>query len=147
MTNKQRMQTMLGYFEMMSSPDKQKQEEGMKGLLGMMSEDVVWTTQGPSDIIPWAGEAKGRDGVMKMFGAQGQAIQPATFEANPVFIGGDDEAYQVFYMPMESVTLVAPPHNVYKTGFAMIFQFDENGMVISVMSMFDTYAVAKAFKP
>ena len=141
MTNREKMQYMLGQF---TNPD---QKAGLQNILGMMSDDVVWTTQGPADIIPYAGVHKGKQGVMQMFMTQAQVLKPAKFEAQPLIVGADNEATQVFYMAMESVTLTAPPNNTYSTAFCMIFTFDETGLVSSVYSLFDTYAVAKAFKP
>jgi len=141
MTNKQRI---LAMFKEFQNPDK---KAGMQHILSMMSDDVVWTTQGPSDIIPFAGVHKGKTGVAGMFETQAQVLQPAEFLANPQFIGADDETTQVFYMPLESVKLQAPPNNEYRTGFAMFFTFNKEGLIATVASIFDTYAVAKAFKP
>lgn len=141
MTNKERI---LAMFKEFNNPDKQK---GMENILSMMSDEVVWTTQGPTDIIPYAGVHKGKMGVATMFETQAQVLQPAKFLAEPQFIGGDDETTQVFYMPLESVKLQASPNNEYRTGFAMFFTFNDNGLISSATSIFDTYAVAKAFKP
>lgn len=140
MTNKQRILAMFKEFE---NPDKQ---QGLKNILSMMSDDIIWNTQGPADIIPYAGSHKGKDGVAKMFATQAQVLQPAKFMDNPQFIGGDNESTQVFYMAMECVKLQKSANSEYQTGFAMIFNFNDDGLITSAASLFDTYAVAKAFE-
>ena len=105
MTNKQRLLAMFQEFE----------KQNIQGVLAAMSDDVVWTTQGPADIIPYAGVHQGKAGVGKMFETQAKVLEPAKFLAQPQFIGGDDDPTQVFYMESETVKLQAPPHNEYKT--------------------------------
>jgi ketosteroid isomerase-like protein len=141
MTNKQKLQKM---FEEFNNPDKQA---GLMNILAMMSDDIVWTTSGPPDIIPFSGEYKGKSGVANMFATEAKVLQPADFLDTPQFIGADNDANQVFYVPLESVKLQAPPNNEYRTGFAMVFTFNDEGLITRAASIFDTYAVAKAFNP
>ena len=137
MNNKQRLQALFQEYA----------NKNIQGVLAAMSDDVVWTTEGPADIIPYAGVHKGKAGVAKMFETQATVLEDAKFLAQPQLIGGDDDPTQVFYMEAETVKLKAPPHNEYKTGFAMFFTFNDDGMITKVASLFDTYAVAKAFEP
>ena len=146
MTNKQRILAMFQEIAALKDKDGVEKKQGMEKILSMMSEDVVWTTQGPADIIPYAGVHQGRMGVAKMFETQDQVLQPAEFLAAPQIIGADDGAVQVFYMPNEKVKLKAAPHKDYETGFAMFLTFNDAGLISAVTSIFDTYAVAKAFE-
>lgn len=139
MTNKEKI---LALFKEFENPDK---KQGLKNILSMMSEDVVWTTQGPSDLIPFAGIHKGKAGVKNMFETQHSVLMKPQFPEDPQIIGGDDETTQVIYMPIESVKL-KNSQSEYHTAFAMILSFNSDGLVSSVMSLFDTYAVAKAFE-
>jgi len=58
-------------------------------LLNLVSEDVEWHMPGPSDIIPFAGEFRGREGVGRFFAALGGAEDLEIFEPQEFVAQGD----------------------------------------------------------
>ena len=58
-------------------------------LLNLVSEDVEWSLPGPSDIIPFAGEFRGREGVGRFFAALGGAEDVEIFEPREFVAQGD----------------------------------------------------------
>jgi ketosteroid isomerase-like protein len=58
-------------------------------LLNMVSEDVEWHIPGPSDIVPFAGEFRGREGVGRFFAALGGAEDVEIFEPQEFIAQGD----------------------------------------------------------
>jgi uncharacterized protein len=58
-------------------------------LLNLVSEDVEWHMPGPSDIIPFAGEFRGREGVGRFFAALGGAEDVEIFEPREFVAQGD----------------------------------------------------------
>jgi len=58
-------------------------------LLNLVSEDVEWSLPGPSDIIPFAGEFRGREGVGRFFAALGGAEDVEIFEPQEFVAQGD----------------------------------------------------------
>ena len=65
-------------------------EQGdVEGVISMLADDVTWTTPGPPDVIPYAGEKKGHDEVRGYFEAFGTAAQTTAFEPQKFFADGD----------------------------------------------------------
>jgi len=61
-------------------------EQGdVEGVISMLSDDVTWTTPGPPDIIPYAGEKRGHDEVTSYFEAFGASAQTTAFEPQKFF--------------------------------------------------------------
>ena len=58
-------------------------------LLNMVSEDVEWHIPGPSDIVPFAGEFRGREGVGRFFAALSGAEDVEVFEPREFIAQGD----------------------------------------------------------
>ena len=58
------------------------------GVLEHLTEDVVWTLQGPS-TIPFAGTHRGRDGIEKFFSLVGEAFEFEQFEPREFVAQGD----------------------------------------------------------
>ena len=52
----------------------------MEGVITMLADDVTWTTRGPPDVIPYAGERKGHDQVTGYFEAFGASTETTAFE-------------------------------------------------------------------
>ena len=65
-------------------------EEGdVEGVISMLTDDVTWTTLGPPDVIPYAGEKKGHDEVTGYFEAFGAAAETTAFEPQKFFAHDD----------------------------------------------------------
>ena len=61
----------------------------VEGVISMLADDVTWTTPGPPDVIPYAGEKKGHDEVRGYFEAFGAAAQTTAFEPQKFFADDD----------------------------------------------------------
>jgi ketosteroid isomerase-like protein len=55
-------------------------------VLGMLTDDVWWTTPGPPDVIPHAGSRKGHDEVAGYFEAFDKAIETTEFGPQKFFV-------------------------------------------------------------
>jgi ketosteroid isomerase-like protein len=58
------------------------------GVLDLLTDDVVWTFQGPS-TIPFAGVHRGRQGIAQFFALVGEALEFEQFEPREVVAQGD----------------------------------------------------------
>ena len=58
------------------------------GVLDLLTDDVVWTLQGPS-VIPFAGTFHGREGIVEFFSLVGEALEFEQFEPREFVAQGD----------------------------------------------------------
>ena len=58
------------------------------GVLDLLTDDVVWTLQGPS-TIPFAGTRRGREGVAEFFSLVGKTLEFQQFEPREFVAQGD----------------------------------------------------------
>ena len=111
----------------------------VEGVISMLADDVTWTTPGPPDVIPYAGEKKGHDEVRGYFEAFGTAAQTTAFEPQK-FFAEDDMV----------VVLGHYTFNVVKTGkvvdndFVHTFQLAD-GKISAFEGYEDSAAVVAAF--
>ncbi len=61
----------------------------VEGVVSMLTDDVTWTTPGPPDVIPYAGERRGHDQVRGYFEAFGASAQTTAFEPQRFFADED----------------------------------------------------------
>ena len=61
----------------------------VEGVISMLTDGVTWTTPGPPDIIPYAGQRQGHDQVTGYFETFGQAAQTISFEPRRFFAHDD----------------------------------------------------------
>jgi uncharacterized protein len=64
-------------------------EGDIEGVLGMLTDDVRWSTPGPPDVIPYAGLRTGHDQVAGYFKAFGEAVETTEFEPQTFFAQDD----------------------------------------------------------
>jgi ketosteroid isomerase-like protein len=57
------------------------------GVLDLLTDDVVWTLQGPS-TIPFAGTHRGREGIAEFFSLVGEALEFEQFEPRELVAQG-----------------------------------------------------------
>jgi ketosteroid isomerase-like protein len=58
-------------------------------LLGMVTDDVIWHTHGPPDVLPWAGRRVGQAQVGQFFSMLGEAVEFQRFEPREFIVQGD----------------------------------------------------------
>jgi uncharacterized protein len=61
----------------------------VEGVISMLTDGVTWTTPGPPDVIPYAGERRGQDEVTGYFEAFGESTETTAFEPQKFFADGD----------------------------------------------------------
>ena len=61
----------------------------VEGVISMLADDVAWTTPGPPDIVPYAGERRVHDEVTGYFEAFGASTETTAFEPQKFFAEGD----------------------------------------------------------
>ena len=59
------------------------------GVLDLLTDDVVWTFQGPS-TIPFAGVHHGHEGIAEFFSSVGEALEFVQFEPREFVAQGDN---------------------------------------------------------
>lgn len=111
-------------------------------VLSLMSDDVVWFTQGDKNKIPYCGTYTGKAEVGGYFELQSKLIKATSFTPTGL-VGGDDETSQVF--TAKEIVEVLATNKTYTTDFAMILTLN-GGLVSHVTSLMDTLAVAEAFE-
>lgn len=109
------------------------------GVLAHLSDDVVWETQGPSQI-PYAGVFHGKDGVSKFFQILGQTEDVQAFEPERFFADGDMVVVLGRY-----AARVKANGNDAKTQWVHTFTFRE-GKIAKYCEYLDTAAFAQAYE-
>ena len=109
-------------------------------LLDMMTEDIVWVSPGPRDVLPTAGERRGHDQVAQFFSTLNDTEEIQRFEPHE-FIAQDDKV----------VALVKYGARIRSTGRTVdtelvhIFTL-RDGKIAQFREYFDTAAAVAAFQ-
>ncbi|HWT01045.1 MAG TPA: nuclear transport factor 2 family protein [Pyrinomonadaceae bacterium] len=61
----------------------------IQGVLNLLADDVDWLQPGPPDVIPFAGQYRGRDQVGEFFSRLGGAEEAELFEPLEFFASGE----------------------------------------------------------
>jgi ketosteroid isomerase-like protein len=64
-------------------------EGDIEGVLGMLTDNMRWSTPGPPDVIPYAGLRTGHDQVAGYFKSFGEAVETTEFEPQKFFAQDD----------------------------------------------------------
>ncbi len=113
----------------------------MERLMKDFSEDIHWWVAGPSDVIPFAGEHRGREEVKRFFRILDQYQQTRTFQPKDFVAQGDQ------------VIVLGHYHaQVKKTGrdfdYEWVHVFTLRGEKIAQFrEYYDTAAVVEAYRP
>lgn len=111
----------------------------VEGLMGALSDDIVWTHHGPRDRIPFAGTWKGKAGV-------GAFLQAFLGSAEPVFVnvkGMVASGDTVVVLIRESYRVRATG-KAYETDVAHIWKI-VGGKAVQFDELYDSAAIADAF--
>ena len=132
MSEQDNLQTLHKVYEAFGQGD-------VEGVISMLTDDVTWSTPGPPDIIPYAGQRRGHDQVTGYFEAFGQAAQTTAFEPQKFF------AHDDMVVVLGHYTL-----SVVKTGKVIdndwVHTFEFSGGKISAFEGYeDSAAVVAAF--
>lgn len=65
------------------------QRGDMDALFALFAEDIRWQTPGPQDVIPYAGERRGHEGLRQFFAQLEAAEEITSFEPREFIAQGD----------------------------------------------------------
>lgn len=65
------------------------QKKDMDALFKLFADDIRWTTPGPQDVFPFAGERRGHDGMRKFFKQLEDSEETMKFEPKEFIAQGD----------------------------------------------------------
>jgi ketosteroid isomerase-like protein len=106
--------------------------------LALLTDDVEWTIAGP-EVVPYAGERRGHDGVTQFLQAIGGAVEMERFEPQEFIAQGE----QVAVVGFERGCLRASGRT-FDNPWVLVFTL-RGGKVARFRSFEDTHAVAQAF--
>jgi ketosteroid isomerase-like protein len=109
-------------------------------LISMLSEDVAWFIPGPTDVVPYAGERHGHEGVMQFLAAMGGSVDFERFEPRE-FVAQNDK---VIALGFERARVKATGRT-FDNPWALVFTV-RDGKVSEFRSYEDSAAVAAAFR-
>lgn len=110
------------------------------GFLELLAEDVSWTIAGP-ETVPYAGERRGHEGVVRFLGEIGGAVEFERFEPRDFIAQGD----RVLVVGFERGRVRASGRT-FDNPWILDFTL-RDGRVTHMQSYEDTLAVARAFAP
>ena len=107
------------------------------GVLELLTEDVVWTMQGPS-VIPFAGTFRGREGIAEFFTLLDETLEFEQFEPRK-FVGQGDTVVVVGY----ERGLVKPTGRTFEHEWAHVYTL-RDGKIATGLFVEDTAALVDA---
>jgi ketosteroid isomerase-like protein len=108
------------------------------GVLDLLTDDVVWTLQGPS-TIPFAGTRRGREGVAEFFSLVGETLEFQQFEPRE-FVGQGETVVVLGY----ERSLVKATGRRFEQEWAHVYTL-RNGKIATGRFFEDTAAEVVAF--
>lgn len=111
----------------------------VEGVVSMLTDDVRWTTPGPQDVIPYAGERKGHDQVTGYFEAFGGTAETTAFEPR-TFLAQDDTVVVLGHYTLRIVKTGKVVDNDWVHAFELT-----DGKISSFEGYEDSAAVVAAF--
>ncbi len=131
MTTEQNIATVKSTYEAFKRGD-------ITAMLAIMNEDVSWITPGQRELIPFAGQFKGRAAVAKCFESLEASEVVLTFEPHEFVAEGDSVVAFVHYWAHAKAT-----GKTYEGEGVHFFQL-RNGKVASFREFFDPALAASA---
>jgi hypothetical protein len=113
----------------------------MASLMSMCTEDVVLVSPGPKDLVPWAGEYHGPQGVVQYLTALAQGVEQTGMAVDGIIAQGDKLAVLGRHHGRVRAT-----GKSYDLSWVQIWTF-RAGKVASIQIYHDTYLVAQAAQP
>jgi ketosteroid isomerase-like protein len=134
MSEQDNVQVVQKYFQLLLDGDA-------ASLMPLLAQDVVLVSPGPKELVPWAGEYHGPQGVIQYYTALVQGVELTGAELQGLIVQGD------------RVAVVGRHHGriratgkSYDLSWVAIWTFRE-GKIASMHLYHDTYLVAQAARP
>lgn len=112
--------------------------EDLETLLNGFVDDVEWFVLGPTEILPWAGMHRGREGWLRWRSLLSADVKYSQFETLRFVAAGDTIVQLIFAKGVAKGT-----GRLYESHIARVWTFRQ-GKVARVESYFDTYAYVRA---
>ena len=109
-------------------------------VLEMLTEDVEWVGAGSAEVLPWAGQRRGREQVGQFFQALGGTLEFETFEPQQFIAQGDT----VVVLGTERVR-VRPSGRIVDTDWVMVFTL-RDGKIARFRDYHDTAPLLAALR-
>ncbi|HEU4589140.1 MAG TPA: nuclear transport factor 2 family protein [Gemmatimonadales bacterium] len=112
----------------------------VQAVLDMMVDDVVWISPGPRNLLPTAGERRGRAQVAEFFATLNEVEKIQLFDPHEFVAQGDKVVAFVTYRSRVRAT-----GQTIETELAHVFTI-RNGKIAEFREFFDTAAAVAAFQ-
>jgi ketosteroid isomerase-like protein len=109
-------------------------------VLGLLTDDVVWHTHGPPDVLPWAGRREGQEQVGQFFGTLAELLEFQRFEPREFIAQGD----RVAVLGGSQIT-IRRNNRIAEPDWVMVFRI-RDGQVAEYHYFEDTAATAAAMQ-
>jgi ketosteroid isomerase-like protein len=109
-------------------------------LVKELTDDVVWITPGPVNILPWVGARKGKKEVTEFFTVLNENVEFLRFEPRE-FIAEGNKVVALGYMEGKS----RRTGKLSSSDWSMVFIF-RDGKICEHREYSDTYTAAAAFE-
>ncbi|HEX8853317.1 MAG TPA: nuclear transport factor 2 family protein [Pyrinomonadaceae bacterium] len=116
------------------------QRGDIEGLLGLMTDDILWETPGASDAIPYAGRKRGHAEVKQFFSTLAQSEEITSFEPREFIAQGDKVVVLGSYRGR-----VRASNRPYDIEWLQVFTL-RDGKVAGFREYLDTAALADAHR-
>jgi ketosteroid isomerase-like protein len=111
----------------------------LDGVLELVADDVLWEVPGPTDILPWAGAWRGRDGVAEFFKRLSDTVAVESFEPTRFIAQGNTVAVLIDDRSRSRATGKTFAHGVAH------WITVRNGRIAAFQGYMDTYPIVEAF--
>lgn len=116
------------------------QTGNLEGVMAALADNVVWNHHGPREQIPFSGHWEDKRGAGQMLQTFAEVTEPVNFDVKGVVASGD----QVIFLIDEGCK-VRTTGKSYSTFVAQIWTI-QNGKIVQFDELYDSYAVAEAFR-
>lgn len=116
------------------------QKKDMDALFKLFADDIRWTTPGPQDVLPFAGERRGHDGVRQFFKQLEDSEEMTKFEPKEYIAQGDRVVALGHYEAR-----IKSNNRTNAIDWAHVFNV-RNGKIHSFLEFFDTARSVEAYR-
>lgn len=109
-------------------------------ILNALTDDVVWFLPGPTDIVPVAGERRGREQVGQFFSTLDENQEALQFEPQEFIAQGEKVVVLGHYR-----WRIKPTGRVFASEWVHVFTL-RDGKVVGFHEYYDTAAIVEAYR-
>jgi uncharacterized protein len=113
------------------------------GVMENISDQCQWRTPGPRDILPWAGQWQGKEGIAKFFTALAGAVTYQDFTPTKMIEEGDT----IIVLGKMTGTANSTGKTFTDSQWVHVLQYDDGGKLIFFQSYQDTAEAVATMTP